>query len=119
MRRMFSCGKEKEKKKDMSKVKCFACHKTGHYTSQCSNKKKKNQEPEVSTSVEIVEFTEKYEREFSLMSGPVGSGCPMFEDIEAWFVDNGASRHMTGMRYVFLSLSEIDSDCFVDSGADS
>jgi hypothetical protein len=53
------------------------------------------------------------------MTGPLGSGCPVFEDIEAWFVDNGASRHMTGMRSVFLSLLEIDSDCFLDSGANS
>ena len=30
-----------EGKKDMSKVKCFACHKFGHYTGQCPNKKKK------------------------------------------------------------------------------
>jgi hypothetical protein len=36
-----------------------------------------------------------------------------------WFVDSGASRHMTGMRSVFLSLSKIDLDCVVDSGADS
>jgi hypothetical protein len=43
----------------------------------------------------------------------------MFEDIEAWFVDSGASRHMMRMRYVFLSLSKIGLDCFVDSGADS
>jgi hypothetical protein len=34
-------GKSKEKKKDMNKVKCFACHKNGHYTSQCLNKKNK------------------------------------------------------------------------------
>jgi hypothetical protein len=34
-------GKSNEKKKDMSKVRCFACHKTGHYASQCLNKKKK------------------------------------------------------------------------------
>jgi hypothetical protein len=28
-------GKSKDKKKDMSKVKCVACHKTCHYASQC------------------------------------------------------------------------------------
>jgi hypothetical protein len=33
-----------------------------------------------------------------------------------WFVDNGASRHMTGMRLVFLSLSETDSDYCVGVG---
>ena len=30
-----------EEKKDMSKVKCFACQKFGHYARQCPNKKKK------------------------------------------------------------------------------
>ena len=29
-----------KKEKDMSKVKCFACHKFGHYVGQCPNKKK-------------------------------------------------------------------------------
>ena len=28
-------------KKDLSTVKCFACHKMGHYAEQCPNKKKK------------------------------------------------------------------------------
>ena len=31
-------------KKDMSKVKCFACQKMGHYAGQCPNKKKKKQQ---------------------------------------------------------------------------
>lgn len=30
----------RKKKKDMSKVKCFACHKPRHFTNQCPNKKK-------------------------------------------------------------------------------
>jgi hypothetical protein len=70
-------------------------------------------------SIDFVDFTKKYEREFSLMSGSIGSGCTMFEKIEVWFMDNGASRHMTRMRFVFLSLLEIDSDYFMDSGVES
>jgi hypothetical protein len=33
-------------------------------------------------------------------------------------VDSGASRHMTGLRSVFLNLTEIDSDYRVNCGAD-
>ena len=29
-----------EQQRDMSKVKCFACHKFGHYVVQCPNRKK-------------------------------------------------------------------------------
>ena len=40
-------GKAKRKKGgnknlDMSKVKCFICHKQGHFVSQCLDKKKKS-----------------------------------------------------------------------------
>jgi hypothetical protein len=101
----------------MSKVRCFACHKTGHYASQFSNNNNNKPELEVSASVEVVEFVERYEKEFSLMTGPMGSGCLAFEDIESWFVDNGASRHMTGPRTFFLDLTEIDSECILNCGA--
>jgi hypothetical protein len=37
------------------------------------NKKEKKLEPKVSTSTNIVEFVERHEREFSLMTGPLGS----------------------------------------------
>jgi len=66
---------------------------------------------------EIAEFVERYQRDFSLMIGLVGSGCLAFENIESWFVDNGASQHMTGLRLVFLDLTEIESDCRVNCGA--
>jgi hypothetical protein len=55
-------------------------------------------------SIDIVEFDKKYE-EFSLMTSPLGSGFLVFKDIEVWFMDNGASRHMTRMMLLFLSLS--------------
>jgi hypothetical protein len=71
----------------------------------------------VSASTEVAEFIERYDKEFSLMTGPVDSGWIAFEDIESWFVDSGSSRHMTGLRSVFLDLTEIDSDCRVNCGA--
>ena len=91
-------GKSNEKKKDMSKLRCFVCHKTGHYASQCLNRNENKPEPEVLASTEVAEFVERHEREFSLMTGPLGSGFLVFEDIEMWFMDSGSSRHMTRMR---------------------
>jgi hypothetical protein len=55
------------------------------------NKKKKNKEPEVSKSTEAAKFAEKFEKEFSLMTSPLGSGCLTFEYIEVQFMDSGAS----------------------------
>jgi hypothetical protein len=37
-------------------------------------------------------------------------------NLTGWVVDSGSSRHMTGMRSMFLSVSEKDSDCYVKSG---
>ena len=51
-------------KKDMSKVKCFACHKMGHYAGQCPNKEKKKQK--TTATAEIDEFATRFERLFSL-----------------------------------------------------
>jgi hypothetical protein len=101
----------------MSKVKCFACHKTGHYASQCTNKKKKKQELKVSTSTKVDEFTNKFKREFSLMTSLSSSDSAEFGEIGVWFVDSGASRHVTRMRSVFLDFSKIDSNCYLGCGA--
>ena len=54
-------------KKDMGKVKCFACQKLGHYAGQCPNKKKKKQQ--IAASAEIDEFAARFERDFSLFAG--------------------------------------------------
>ena len=54
-----------KKKKDVSKVKCFTCHKSGHFASQCHYKKKGKGKHQVATSVEIDEFADKFEKQFS------------------------------------------------------
>ena len=48
----------------MSKVKCFACQKFGHYVVQCPNKKKK----QVVASADMEEFASKFDRDFSFVT---------------------------------------------------
>jgi hypothetical protein len=76
----------------MSKVKFFACHKTGHYASQCP--KKKEAQVATTTPIKIDEFVEKFE-ELSLVASLSSNTVAELEDSGAWFVDNGSSRHMT------------------------
>ena len=54
----------------MSKVKCFACHKCGHYASQCLEQKKgkdKTQQVAASVEAQVKEFVERFEKDFSLV----------------------------------------------------
>jgi hypothetical protein len=87
-----------EGKKDMSKVKCFACHKFGHYAGQCPNKKKK----QTTASTEVEEFSTKFDKEFSLIV------CLSMRTThtDTWYIDSGASRHMTGVREHLTDLTE-------------
>jgi hypothetical protein len=88
-----------EDKKDLSKVNCFACHKFGHYGGQCPNKKKK----QIAASAEVEEFSAKFNKEFSL----VVCLSTRATHSSVWYIDNGASRHMTGVREHLTDLTQI------------
>jgi hypothetical protein len=85
-----------------------------------SQQEEEEKEAEVAatTSTKMNAFAEKFEDEFSLVASLSSNNrLAELEDSGAWFVDNGSSRHMTGMRSMFLSVSETGSDCHVKSGA--
>jgi hypothetical protein len=86
-----------EGKKDMSKVKSFACHKFGHYAGQCPNKKKK----QTIASAEVEEFSTKFDKEFSLIV------CLSSRTTtpDTWYIDSGASCHMTSVREHLIDLT--------------
>jgi hypothetical protein len=63
---------EQRKKKDLSKVKCFACHTLGHYASQCPQRKKGKGKQQAS-STEVDEVADRLQREFLLVSALSGT----------------------------------------------
>jgi transposase InsO family protein len=94
-------GKNKKGEKDMSKVRCWACQKQGHYAATCPERKKGNKK-NVAASVAVGEFTAQFEQEFSLVAGSSSSTSSSV----VWYIDSGASRHMTGVRSQFSELTE-------------
>jgi hypothetical protein len=49
----------------------------------------------------------------------VGLGKVIYEYIKEWFMDNGLSHHMIGMRSVFLTFLESDTYCYVGFGTNT
>jgi hypothetical protein len=97
---LASKGKEKKKKGgkkdiDFSKAKSFYCHKMGHFASQCPKKKKKKPQMAASGAVDV--FAKSFEGDFCFIA------CMSSTTISnIWFVDSGASCHMTGRKDFLL-----------------
>ena len=111
----------------------------GHYVGQCPQKKKKKQQQTI-TSTEIEDFTARFEREFSLCTGHVDrerASIITSADVDSereyslltghsfnasttntWYIDSGASSHMTGARDMFFELSQAEIDVEVVLGDD-
>jgi len=98
------------KKVDKSKVRCFHCHELGHYATNCPKKKSKKGSKEGSEGEALAS---QFEMDFTLftcmVSSMVGSG---------WFLDSGASFHMTGDKSLFSTLEEKDLQILIGMGND-
>jgi hypothetical protein len=82
----------------MRKVKCFVCKKFGHYAGQCPNRKKKTSG--TAAIAEETDFQTQFQKECAFHAC-----CSSVEfSPHIWFIDSGASSHMTGVKEHFSDL---------------
>jgi hypothetical protein len=106
-------GQQSRKKRDMSKIKCYICHKNGHFASQCPQRKKgKSQIVAATAETQLNELASNFESDFSFVSCLSTSNTPS----NAWYLDSVTSRHMTEARELFSSLSEEDPELHIQLG---
>eukprot|EP00253_Pinus_taeda_P027693 PITA_27693 len=98
------------KKIDKSKVRCFNCHEVGHYATNCPLKKLKKGPWKGSDGEALAS---QFEFDFTLIACMVSlmMGC-------GWFLDSGASFHMTGDKILFNTLEEKDLKMRIEMGND-
>jgi hypothetical protein len=108
-------GQQSGQKRDMSKIKCYICHKNGHFASQCPQRKKGKGKPQTvaaTAETQLSELACKFENDCAFVSCLSTNTTPK----SAWYLDSGASRHMTEARELFNSFSEDDSDLHIELG---
>ena len=104
--KFHSKSKSKGKKMDMSKVKCFHCHEHGHFATNCPQKKKNKKAVGAAAGKALAS---QFELEFSLIACMVSSALGL-----VWYLDSGASFHMTGDKEIFSDLEEKDLQMHIE-----
>ena len=95
-KKFHSKSESKGKKLDLSKVKCFKCHEHRHLATNYPQKKKKRKASGDS-------LASKFEFDFYLIACMVSNALGL-----VWYLDSGASFHMTGDKELFNYLEEKD-----------
>ena len=100
----------KGKKQDFSKVKFFHCHKHGHFTTNCPQKKKNEK---VIGDAAGEALASQFELDFSLIACLVSSCMG-----SVWYLNSGAYFHMMGDKELFSDLEEKDLQMHIEMNDD-
>jgi hypothetical protein len=107
-KKFHSKSESKGKKLDLSKVKCFHCHEHGHITTNYPQRKKNKR---AAGDVAGEALSSQFELDFSLISCMASSALGSM-----WYLDSGASFHMTGDKEIFSDLEERDIKMHIEMG---
>ncbi|KAJ9552989.1 hypothetical protein OSB04_017034 [Centaurea solstitialis] len=110
-------GDEKKKgnhneKRDMSTIKCYRCDKYGHFVSRCPDRWRNheanlNDAQEGVTHEEGAFFMMKEETVFLNEEKYIPPKVdPNQDEVDVWYLDNGASNHMIGIYSYFSKLNK-------------
>ncbi|KAJ0809578.1 putative RNA-directed DNA polymerase [Helianthus annuus] len=97
---------------DTSKIQCYKCQKYGHFKKDCPKKdvvqEQSNlmEEDEAPTLLMATQEENVVQERVLLNEERIEPASYAIEDESVWYLDNGASNHMTGVRSHFRELDE-------------